>query len=230
LPGCYQANDSQREIAPRAPSRAECGLPAEGFVFCCFNNNYKITPAVFDVWMRLLQGVGNSVLWLLESNQWAPASLRREAEARGVAPNRLVFAPHRPPAEHLARHRLADLFLDTFPVNAHTTASDSLWAGCPLLTIGGETFVSRVAGSLLRAVDLSELITSGLAEYEALALRLATDRKQLDELRSRLQTNRTTSALFHGEELSRNIEKAFATMWEIHAAGQAPRSFRVSPT
>ena len=141
---------------PRIRRRGrECGLPEKGFVFCSFNNSYKITPEMFDVWMRLLKAVPGSVLWLLEGNRFAPANLRREAEARGVAAERLVFAPRMPLPEHLARHRLADLFLDTFPVNAHTTASDALWAGCPVLTLAGETFVSRVAGSLLRAVGLA---------------------------------------------------------------------------
>ena len=173
LPGCYQVNDSQREISPRTPSRAECGLPEDGFVFCSFNNSYKITPEMFDVWMGLLKAVPGSVLWLLEGNRFAPANLRREAEARGVAAERLVFAPRMPLPEHLARHRVADLFLDTFPVNAHTTASDALWAGCPLLTLAGQTFVSRVAGSLLRAVGLPELITTSPEDYEAMALQLA---------------------------------------------------------
>ncbi|HEV3138599.1 MAG TPA: hypothetical protein VGZ26_11860, partial [Pirellulales bacterium] len=228
LPGCYQVNDSQREIASHTPSRAECGLPEQGFVFCCFNNNYKITPAVFGVWMKLLQAVPGSVLWLLEGNRFAPANLRREALARGVAAERLVFAPRLPLAEHLARHRVADLFVDTIPYNAHTTASEALWAGCPLLTIAGETFASRVAGSLLRAVGLPELITTCLDEYEQLALRLATDPKQLADLRARLQTNKSTSALFDGGQFARNLEKAYVAMLEIYASGEKPRAFRVS--
>ena len=178
LPGCYQVNDSRREIAPRTPSRAECGLPEEGLVFCCFNNSYKITPQVFGVWMELLQAVPGSVLWLLEGNRFMPANLRREAEGRGVAAERLVFAPRKPLPEHLARHRLAALFLDTFPVNAHTTASDALWAGCPVLTLAGETFVSRVAGSLVRSVGLPELITASLEDYRATALRLAREHRR----------------------------------------------------
>jgi protein O-GlcNAc transferase len=164
LPGCYQVNDSLREIDPRTPSRAACGLPAEGFVFCCLNSCYKITPEVFSAWMELLRAVPGSVLWLLESNAIAPIHLRREAEDRGVAASRLVFARHLPPPEHLARYRVADLFLDTFPVNGHTTASDALWAGCPVLTLAGETLVSRVAGSVLRAAGLPELVTTSLPE------------------------------------------------------------------
>jgi predicted O-linked N-acetylglucosamine transferase (SPINDLY family) len=229
LPGCYQVNDSRREIASRTPSRAECGLPDEGFVFCCFNNSYKITPEVFDVWMGLLKVVAGSVLWLLEGNRLVPENLRREAEARGVAAQRLVFAPRRPLAEHLARHRLAGLFLDTFPVNAHTTASDALWTGCPLLTIAGETFVSRVAGSLLRAIGLPELITAGLDAYRELALRLARDRDLLAELRARLEANLRSSPLFDAAKFARGIEKAYLTMWEIHTSGQRPRPFAVCP-
>jgi protein O-GlcNAc transferase len=229
LPGCYQVNDSQRVISLHTPSRAECGLPAQGFVFCCFNNNYKITPAVFGVWMKLLHGVPGSVLWLLEGNRFAPANLRREALARGVAAERLVFAPRLPLAEHLARHRVADLFLDTIPYNAHTTASEALWAGCPVLTVAGETFASRVAGSLLRTLGLPELITTCLDEYEQLALRLARDPKQLADLRARLQTNKSTSALFDGGQFARNLEKAYVTMLEMYASGEQPRAFRVSP-
>jgi protein O-GlcNAc transferase len=227
LPGCYQVNDSRREIAPRTPSRAECGLPTDGFVFCSFNDNYKVTPAVFDVWMRLLAAVPGSVLWLLEGNCFAPANLRREAERRGIEPERLIFAPRMGLAEHLGRHPVADLFLDTFPVNAHTTASDALWAGCPLLTLTGETFVSRVAGSLLRAIGLPELIATSLAEYEAIALRLAREPPALAALRSRLTENRATSSLFDAERFARNIERAFVTMWEIHKSGEKPRPFAV---
>ncbi len=229
LPGSYQVNDSQREISPHTPSRAECGLPQQGFVFCCFNNNYKITPEVFTVWMRLLQAVPGSVLWLLEDNPFAATNLRREAQARGVAAERLVFATHLALADHLARHRLADLFLDTLPYNAHTTASEALWAGCPLLTIAGQTFASRVAGSLLRTLGLPELITTRLEDYEEMALRLARDTRQLAELRARLQTNRTTSALFDAGPFAATLEKAYQTMWEICAAGEKPRAFRVSP-
>jgi protein O-GlcNAc transferase len=229
LPGCYQVNDSRRAVGPETPSRAECGLPEEGFVFCSFNNNYKITAEVFAVWMRLLGATPGSVLWLLEGNRFAPANLRREAEARGIAPERLVFAPRRPAAEHLARHRQADLFLDTIPYNAHVTASDALWVGCPLLTIAGATFASRVAGSLLRAVALPELITTSLAEYEALALKLAGDSRMLGELRARLAVNRLRAAVFRAEPFARNLENAYATMWRMHAAGEKPRPFAVTP-
>jgi predicted O-linked N-acetylglucosamine transferase (SPINDLY family) len=236
LPGCYQVNPSQREISPRRPTREECGLPSEGFVFCSFNNSYKITPPMFGVWMRLLGAVPGSVLWLLEGNRVATGNLRREAEARGVAAERLVFAPRLPLPEHMARHGLADLFLDTFPVNAHTTASDALRAGLPVVTLAGQTFISRVAGSLLRTIGLPELIATSLEDYEALALRLARDPRapgapgRLADLRVRLENNRTACGLFDGRRFARNLESAYATMWEIHASGEKPRGFAVSPT
>ena len=227
LPGCYQVNDSRREIAPRTPSRAECGLPEEGFVFCSFNNSYKITPEVFGVWMRLLAAVPGSVLWLLEAIGGAPticAAKRRRGASRG---ERLVFARRLDGPEHLARHRLADLFLDTFPVNAHTTASDALWAGCPLLTIAGETFVSRVAGSLLRAwacANWSRRVSPSTKRWPCGWQAIPT---QLAELRARLEASRTTSALFDGGQFARTVERAYTQMWEIHAAGEPPRAFRV---
>jgi protein O-GlcNAc transferase len=196
LADCYQCNDDKRVISEQTPSRVQCGLPKHGFIFCCFNNTYKITPIFFDIWMRLLCAVPGSVLWLLGINASAKGNLAREAAARGVDPERLVFAPPLPVAKHLARHRLADLFLDTLPVNAHTTASDALWAGLPLLTCAGNTFVGRVAGSLLRAIGLGELVTTSLEEYEALALRLAQEPERLAGLRARLAQNRLTHPLF----------------------------------
>ncbi len=229
LPGCYQVNDSRREIASRTPSRAECGLPEAGFVFCSFNNNFKITPEMFDVWMELLKEVPGSVLWLLEGNRFAPANLLREAERRGVTAERLVFAPRKPLAEHLARHRLADLFLDTFPYNAHTTASDALWVGCPVLTMAGETFASRVAASLLHALGLPELITRSLADYQDAALRLARNAGLLSSLRERLEAGREESQLFNGDRFARNLETAYSIMWEIYASGEPARAFTVSP-
>ena len=192
-----------------------------------YNNNYKITPEIFGAWMELLKEIPGSVLWLLEGNRSAPPNLQREATIRGVAAERLVFAPRRSLSEHLARHRLAHLFLDTFPVNAHTTASDALWAGCPVLTLAGTTFVSRVAGSLLRALGLSELITTSLEDYQATALRLARNADGLSELRVRLAASRTSSALFDAARFARNLEQAYVTMWELYAAGQQPRAFAV---
>ncbi len=212
LPGSYQVNDAHRAIAEATPTRAAVGLPDSGFVFCCFNNNYKITPAVFDIWMRLLQQVPGSVLWLLEDSPAVARNLRRQAQLRDVAPGRLVFAPRMPQPEHLARHRLADLFLDTLVCNAHTTASDALWAGLPVLTCAGRTFASRVAASLLRAADLPELVTDTTQAYEALALQLATDPAMLAELRARLARNRGTCALFDTALFTRQMERAYEDM------------------
>jgi protein O-GlcNAc transferase len=227
LPDCYQVNDRRRAIAQATPTRSEAGLPDTGFVFCCFNNNYKITAALFDVWMRLLQRVPGSVLWLLRENPDAEANLRREAKVRGVDPARLVFAGRAKLEEHLARHRLADLFLDTLPYNAHTTASDALWAGLPVLTCQGEAFAARVAGSLLTAVGLPELVTQTLADYEALALALAQDSTRLHALRERLARNRDTHPLFDTDRFRRHIEAAYVRMWDIWQRGEAPRSFAV---
>src|SRR5262249_4246027 len=228
LPECYQPNDSRRRIAERVPSRRECGLAERGFVFTCFNNNYKITPPVFDVWMRLLRAIPDSVLWLVRDNTWAAENLGRAAQARGVPQERLVFAPRVPLPEHLARHRLADLFLDTLPYNAHTTASDALWAGLPVVTCAGRSFPARVAGSLLRTVGLPELVTTSLDEYEELALRLAGSPELLAGLRTRLQTNRSTSPLFDAARLCRHLEAAYLEMWRLRQAGAAARSFSVA--
>jgi predicted O-linked N-acetylglucosamine transferase (SPINDLY family) len=229
LPDCYQANDSTRTIAARTPTRREAGLPDEGFVFCCFNNNYKITRPIFDIWMRLLGAAEGSVLWLRQDNGDAQVNLRREAAARGIDPSRLLFATRVELQDHLARHRLADLFLDTLPYNAHTTASDALWAGLPLLTCRGASFAGRVATSLLGAVGLPELATSDLAEYEALALRLATDPPLLRGFRQRLQQSRSTCPLFDTDRFRRHIESAYVTMWELQRGGEGPRSFNVEP-
>ncbi len=227
LPDCYQANDRQRKIAERTPSRGEAGLPDQGFVFCCFNNSYKITAPVFEVWMRLLQAVPGSVLWLLRENGGAEANLQREAQALGVDPRRLVFAERLKVDEHLARHRLADVFLDTLPYNAHTTASDALWAGLPVLTCQGTAFAARVASSLLQAVGLPELVTHSLDEYEALALRLAREASFLDAIKTRLAQNLKTHPLFDGDRFRRHIEAAYVTMWETWQRGERPQGFAV---
>jgi predicted O-linked N-acetylglucosamine transferase (SPINDLY family) len=227
LPDTYQVNDSRRVIAERTPSRAEVGLPDAGFVFCCFNNSYKITPAIFDRWMRLLNEVPGSVLWLLEGNAAASRNLRREAQARGVVPERVVFAPFMKPEDHLARHRLADLFLDTLPYSAHTTASDALWAGLPVLTCLGTTFPGRVGASLLNAIGLPELITHSLDDYESHALELARNPERLAKIRSKLARNRDTFPLFDTDRFRRHVESAYTTMWERYQRGETPRSFAV---
>lgn len=229
LPHSYQVNDSTREIAQPTPSRAEAGLAGDAFVFCSFNNSYKITPLLFGVWMRLLSSVPGSVLWLLDDNPFARRNLQENARASGVDPARLVFAPRAPHEQHLARHRLADLFLDTLPYGAHTTASDALWAGLPLLTCRGKSFAGRVAASLLEAVALPELITASLERYEALALELARNPSLLAGYRERLARNRLTQPLFDTELFCRHLEAAYETMWQRLHDGKEPRSFSVPP-
>lgn len=205
-------------------------MPETGFVFCSFNNHYKIVPPVFDVWMRLLHRVAGSVLWLLADDPAAAHNLRRNAEKRGVAPDRLVFAPRIKLDDHLARHRLADCFLDTLPYNAHTTASDALWAGLPVVTCAGSSFAARVAASLLSALGLPELITDKLEDYESLALRLALDPLLLAATKSKLARNRATFPLFDSDRCRRHIESAYRTMWERYQRGEPPASFAVAPS
>lgn len=222
LPNCYQANDRSKQIATRIFDRQRCGLPAEGVVFCCFNNVYKITPGIFDCWMRILKHVDGSVLWLLEDSASAAANLARQAVARGVSADRIVFAERLPLPEHLARHRCADLFLDTLPYNAHTTASDALWAGLPVVTCRGETFAGRVASSLLHNLHLPELITATLEDYVRLAIELATHPEKRAAIKQKLADNRLTTALFDTALFTRHIETAYAAMVERHKAGLAP--------
>jgi protein O-GlcNAc transferase len=227
LPGSYQVNDRRRERASAHTSRQDFGLPAEGLVLCSFNNSYKISPLFFDIWMRLLRAVPGSVLWLLAANPLVQGNLHFEAEKRGVDSGRLVFAPVVPAAEHLGRHRHADLFLDTLPCNAHTTASDALWAGLPVLTCSGDTFAGRVAGSLLMAIGMPELVTGSHEEYEQTALALARDPQRLVALRQKLQKNRDASALFDLPKLTGNIEAAYARMWQTWLAGRMPAAFSI---
>jgi len=230
LPDTFMATDGSRQISAHTPSRAEMGLPSDAFVFCCFNAAYKITPDMFDIWMRLLSMVEGSVLWLAGANERASSNLRREAETRGISGSRLVFAARTPSGEdHLARLRLADLFLDTRYYNAHATAADALWAGVPLVTCAGSTFASRVAGSLLRAVGLTELVTESLADYQALALKLARDAATLASIRVRLARNRTLLPLFNTERFTRHLEAAYMTMWERYRRGEAVESFALAP-
>ena len=211
------------------PARRAAGLPDQGFVFCCFNNSHKITQPVFEVWMRLLTQVPGSVLWLLGGNAAAERNLRREAQARGVDPARLVFAGRLELEAHLARHRLADLFLDTLPYNAHTTASDALWTSLPVVTCRGRAFAGRVAASLLQAVGLPELVSTSLAEYESLALRLATEPVLLAAIRAKLARHRQTHPLFDTDRFRRHIEAAYSQMWDIFERGEPPQSFAVAP-
>jgi protein O-GlcNAc transferase len=228
LPHSYQPNDDAREIAATSTTRADFGLPEHGFIFCCFNNNHKISPKEFDIWMRLLRQVDDSVLWLLRSNKWAERNLKKEAEARGIDSSRLVFADRLPHAEHLERHQHADLFLDTFNYNAHTTASDALWAGLPVVTKQGQQFAARVAASLLNAVGLPELITTTAPDYEALILELATNRSRLKEITDRLASNRLTEPLFDTKRYTRNFERGLRQAYDLYFDGEEPHDFSVT--
>nr|QQZ51719.1 hypothetical protein JKL49_12790 [Phenylobacterium glaciei] len=230
LPHSYQVNDHDRVVPPQTPTRREAGLPDAAFVFACFNANYKLSPAVFSVWMRLLNQVPGSVLWLLESNPAVVRNLRAQAQARGVDPGRLVFAPKVTPEAHLARHRLADLFLDTLPYNAHTTASDALWVGLPLVTCAGQGFAARVAVSLLEAVGLPELITESLEAYEAQALELATQPARLADLKARLAASVQTAPLFDTDLTRRHIEAAYTIAWARHQRGEPRKPSTSNPS
>ncbi len=229
LPNSYQVNDTTQPPSCKTFTRAEAGLPERGFVFCSFNNNYKILPDVFDVWMRLLHRVEDSYLWLFVDNPTARDNLRSEAVKRGIDGGRLVFADHLPREEHLARIRLADLFLDTFPCNAHTTASDALRSGLPLLTYAGEAFASRVAASLLNAIGLPELIAGSLADYEALAFELATRPEELARIRGKLLNNLSTAPLYDTLSFTKHLETAYAEMYERNQNDQAPDHIDVAP-
>ena len=227
LPHSYQVNDYQQVISSTPVTRSQYNLPESAFVFCCFNNNYKIDPLIFDVWMRILTAVPGSVLWLLVRFPVVEDNLRREAQARGISSDRLIFAESHQKAEHLARHQLADLFLDTLHYNAHTTASDALWGGLPVITCPGKTFASRVAASLLTAVGLPELITANLEQYEELAIHLAHSPTELSQLKQKLAVNRTTYPLFDTPRFTRNLEQAYRVMWETFADGKSPQAIEV---
>ena len=229
LPHTYQPNDRKRVISDHVVMRADVGLPPIGFVFCGFNNSAKFTPTVFRRWMNMLRAIPDSVLWLLESNPAAMTNLRQEAVRAGIDGARLIFAAKMPVAEHLARHRLADLYIDTLPYNAHTTASDALWAGLPVLTCMGQSFASRVAASLLHAIGLPELITESLDDYEALAIALAGDPARLGALRKKLANNRLTQPLFDTALYTHHIEAAFTTMHDRHCRSLPPETFVVAP-
>ena len=219
MPHCYQPNDRQRKVGNR-PMRAEVGLPEDGIVFCCFNQSYKITPTMFGLWCRVLAAVPGSVLWLLRATATAQENLKREATLRGISADRIVFAPVRPLSVHLGRLQLADLALDTFPYTSHTTGSDALWAGVPIVTLVGETFISRVAASILHAAHLPELVTYTADSYYRLAVELASTPQRLNEVRARLEANRLTCPLFDSERFARTLERLFERMWRDHCANK----------
>jgi predicted O-linked N-acetylglucosamine transferase (SPINDLY family) len=229
MPHTYQVN-SRRPDSSRTFSRQELGLPETGFVFCCFNNTHKITPDVFDVWMRLLRRVDGSILWLLKGTGAAIDNLRSEAEKRGVAGGRLVFAGVMDLADHLARYRMADLFVDTFHYGAHTTASDAVWAGLPVLTKAGATFASRVAASILTTAGMADLVTRSADAYEQLAITLATSPDKLADLKQTLVRNRTNAALFDTRRFAANLEQAYLSMWKRHEARLPPADLAVTDT
>jgi predicted O-linked N-acetylglucosamine transferase (SPINDLY family) len=229
LPDSFQPIDDKRIVSDNVHSRAELGLPEKGFVFCCFNNSYKIVPRNFDSWMRILKRIDGSVLWLREDKAAASANLRKEAEARGVAGERLVFAQRMPSVEeHLGRHRSADLFLDTLPFNAHTTADDALWAGLPVLTQAGEALPGRVGASLLRAIGLPEMIAGTEEEYERIAIELASDPAKLEAIRAKLTRNRLTTPLFSTALFTRHMEGAYLAIYRRWREGLAPDDVSVA--
>ena len=227
LPDAYMPQDNTRRISNKPISRSSFGLPEHGFVFCCFNNSFKISPQEFDIWMRLLNKIEGSVLWLLKANKWSENNLRNEASKRGVDADRLVFADKLPLEEHLGRLRHADLFLDTFNFNAHTTASDALWAGIPVVTKIGKSFAARVAGSLLTAIELPELITTTKKEYEALALSLSTDSNKFTKIKKKLSEKKNSAALFDTEKYTKNLERAYVQAYQRYADGLPPAEFKV---
>jgi len=233
LPDSFQCNDSKRSAAARAPSRTDAGLPHAGVIYCCFNNSAKLSPATFDLWMRVLREVPRSILWLFAEHPNAQGNLRKEAQARGIDPQRLVFAPAFAAkfgyAGYLQRLALADVFLDTLPFNAGTTASDALWAGVPVVTRSGEAFAARMAGSLLRAIGMPELITNTPEDYVALAVRLGSEPEFLAATKATLAANRATQPLFDTERFRRHIEAAYLAMWERTQRGEPPADLAIAP-
>ncbi len=227
MPQSYQVNDSGRAISEYQFTKSECGLPEQGFIFCCFNNSFKITPVIFDSWCRILKAVDGSVLWLFEDNVWAKNNLLKEAQLREISPDRIIFANRVEHSLHLARHRIADLFLDTAPYNAHTTASDALWAGLPVLTILGKSFAGRVAASLLNAIGLTELITHGESSYESLAIELALTPEKLSGIKRKLDINRLNESLFNTALYVRNLEASFVEIHQRFESGLRPMDIQV---
>jgi protein O-GlcNAc transferase len=227
LPDSFQVNDRKRRIADRAFTKEQLGLPATSFVFCCFNTCYKIVPATFAGWMRILKGVPDSVLLLYASHEAIVTNLRAYAAKHGVDPRRLIFGERLSPPEYLARYRAADLFLDTLPYNGGTTVSDALWAGLPVLTLIGEAFASRVAASVLKACGLPELVASTQRGYEELAIELASNPQRLAQIRLKLRDNRLTCPLFDTPRFARNLEAAYARIFDRYQAGLPPEHVKL---
>ena len=228
LPDTYQVNDSKKKISDKIFTKQELSLPKDSFVFCCFNDSSKINPEIFNIWMNLLKRINNSVLWLVPQNEIAAKNLKKEATIRNVNPDRIKFAQNIKMPEHLARHKAADLFVDTFPYNAHTTASDALWTGLPVLTLMGESFTSRVGGSLLNAIDLPELITHTKKDYQDKAIELANNKSFLNEIRNKLNKNKLTKPLFNTKLFTKNLEKAYLMIYEKYTQGKKPESIEIN--
>ena len=229
LPDSYKLDHSNRKISNKIFTKEELGLPKNSFVYCCFNNNFKITPYIFNIWMNILKAVKNSVLWLMikENNLTIQNNLKKEALKRGISSDRLIFANRMPLSDHLTRLKLADLFIDTMPYNAHTTASDGLWVGLPVLTLCGESFASRVAASMLNAIELNELVAYTDKEYEELAIELATNQTKLKEIKNKLDKNKITKPLFNTKLFAKNIELAYTLMYEKHLNNTPPENIKV---
>tara|TARA_B100000686_G_C16788628_1_gene977051 strand:+ start:1551 stop:3416 length:1866 start_codon:yes stop_codon:yes gene_type:complete len=227
LPNTYQPRDSSQKICNKTYKKEDLGLPENSFVFCCFNQNYKITPNIFSIWMKLLKRIDNSVLWLLEENQTASSNLKKEAEKKGIKSDRIIFAKRMAQPEHLARHKLADIFVDTFPYNAHTTCSDALWSNLPVITLTGQSFASRVGASILNAIDLKELITTTEEEYENLLFKLATDKEELEKIKNKLKKNKIKKPLFDTKLYTKNLETAYTKIYEIYNSGSEVKNINI---
>jgi len=230
LPDSYQPNDSKRKISDKIFTRKELNIPEDSFIFCCFNNTYKILPEIFNLWIEILKKVENSVLWLLDDsmNSIASKNLKKEARARGISDQRLIFSKKIPSDENLARLKLADLFLDTFPYNAHTTCSDALWAGVPVLTYSGESFASRVAASLLNSLGLKELVADSLDHYKAIAIQLAKNKNELFSIKEKLSIKKITSPLFNTNLFTKNLEKAYKIIYTRHLNNLSPENIEIN--
>ncbi len=227
LPNTYQVRDSKQKISNKIYKRQNFGLPEKSFVFCCFNQNYKITPNIYDIWMRLLKKIDGSVLWLLKNSEEGAKNLKKEAYKRGIEPNRIIFAEKIGIPEHLARHKLADLFIDTFPYNAHTTCSDALWVGLPVITLMGQSFASRVGASLLNAIGLKGLIAKTEKEYENLAIKLATKSEILKKTKKKLEKNKTTQSLFNTKLYTLNIELAYTKIYKNYHSNLPEKNIEI---
>ena len=228
LPNTYQPRDSKQKISNKIYKKEDVGLPENSFVFCCFNQNYKITPNIFSIWMKLLKRIDNSVLWLLEENQTASSNLKKEAEKKGIKSDRIIFAKRMEQSEHFARHKLADIFVDTFPYNAHTTCSDALWSDLPVITLAGQSFASRVGASILNAIDLKELITTTEEEYENLLFKLATNKEELEKIKNKLKKNKIKKPLFDTKLYTKNLETAYTEIYEIYSSGSEVKNININ--